>query len=436
MNPPTLRKLAFALLGLLVAGLACQPLTPFFPTPTPAGVTVAPVPGTATPETQEPDARYQRIFERVWTLVNENYVYPDYNGVDWDAIWSEYNTRVALAPDDAAFWDLMREMIQRLDDHHSIYLTPEEAVKEDQEASGNLDYVGIGIYVTVPEEADYGVILLTFPDSPAEAAGIRAHDRILTIDGQPACCNADDSDNLDLIGGVEGTPVTLTLQTPDAAPREVVVPRARIQTQLPIPTRRIATPAGDMGYLLIPTLWDNSIAERTRTALSNLLEEDPIIGLVIDMRINGGGAYAQLHNLLSLFADGNVGHFQLRGDETEPLDITPRPIKNTQTLPLVILIGPETESYAEVFSGSLQAVGRATLIGEATAGNVETIYRYDLEDGSRLWLAQETFVPADGARWEGVGVQPDVQVSGRWEDITEADDPALQAALDALQSAP
>lgn len=435
-SPFAIRPLLFAI--LLLVTLGCQTLLPTpRPTPTRPPVTAPPATQPSPTETAHPRLtpdtetleRHRRIFNEIWNTVSENYVYPDYNGLDWKAMQAEYAPQVEAAPDDETFWLLMQELIDRLADDHSRYLTPAEVADEDQERTGDLDYVGIGVYLTVPLSATYGVVLMIFPDSPAEAAGLRPHDRILVVDGTPACCNADGSDNLVLLRGPEGSTVRVVVQTPGDAPRELAVPRARIQTQLPIPTRRITTSQGDVGYILIPTLFDETIAERTRDALQQLLDAGPVVGLVVDMRINGGGAYTELSDVLALFMDGRAGRFLRRGKTAETLTIRANPIGATQTLPLAILIGRDTESYAEVFSGILQDIGRAQLVGEPTAGNVETIYPYDQEDGSRLWIAEETFEPPSDARWESAGVQPDVTVIARWEDFTEADDPVLQAAL-------
>ena len=134
--------------------------------------------------------------------------------------------------------------------------------------------------------------------------------------------------------------------------------------------------------------------------------------------------------MLSLFTSGEVGQFRRGRRAVDPLVVDVDPIDNSQSVPLVILIGRDTESFAEIFSGALRDVGRAVLVGQPTAGNVEIIYPYDLEDGSRLWLAEDTFESANGERWEGDGVQPDIVVPGNWEDFTEEDDPQLGAALD------
>jgi len=77
--------------------------------------------------------------------------------------------------------------------------------------------------------------------------------------------------------------------------------------------------------------------------------------------------------------------------------------------------------------------GRARLVGQTTAGNVETLHGYTFDDGSRLWIAEERFVPAVSlAGWEGIGVQPDVEVVAPWHTYSVEDDPVLAAALQLL----
>ncbi len=404
------------------------------PSVTPRDYTPVPAPPSPIVVDAEMQARHRRIFEEIWGAVSEDYLYSDYNGLDWDAVKAEYTPQVEAAPDDETFWQLMQALIDSLGDNHSSFLSPEEAAEEDRAASGDLDYVGVGVYVTVPDDKEYGVVLFPLPGSPAEVAGVLAHDRVWTIAGAPACCNPDGSDNLDLLRGEESSFVEVTLQSPGQDVRTLSLQRERIQTQVPVLWRRISTEAGDVGYLFIPTLWDETIAERTREILETQMAAGALSGLILDMRINGGGAYRELKDLLALFVEGDVGYFYSRDEAQDTLHIAADPIQNSMDLPLVILVGRDTESFAEVFSGVLQAAGRAILVGHPTAGNVETLFPYNFEDGSRLWLAEESFAPPAGTRWEGQGVQPDETVSAKWEDFTDATDPYIAVALRVLQA--
>lgn len=106
-------------------------------------------------------------------------------------------------------------------------------------------------------------------------------------------------------------------------------------------------------------------------------------------------------------------------------------INGSQDVPLVVLTGPETISFGEVFSGILQDIGRAYLIGEATRGNVEILYVYQLADGSRAWIAHDSFRPLNQPQqlWEQSGVIPDLHVISHWDQVTLGNDPAVNAAL-------
>ena len=120
-----------------------------------------------------------------------------------------------------------------------------------------------------------------------------------------------------------------------------------------------------------------------------------------------------------------------RADCTSPLGVKSKDIHGSTLVPLVVLVGSDTASFGEIFAGILQDVGRAYLIGTTTGGNVEILWGYDLEDGSQLWLANETFRPLNhpDQDWEQTGIIPDLTVSGDFDEYVMADDPAVLAAV-------
>jgi carboxyl-terminal processing protease len=159
-------------------------------------------------------------------------------------------------------------------------------------------------------------------------------------------------------------------------------------------------------------------------------------GLVVDLRGNGGGFRTILESILGDFVSGQVGTF-FSQTSSYALTITGKPLGDKlSSLPVVVLVDQGTESYAEVLSASIQEKRRAKVVGVATAGNTETIYAYNLEDGSRLWCAQEGFKLLDGTNLEGRGVIPDEIVNVDWTAYQEADDPQILKALDILHGAP
>jgi carboxyl-terminal processing protease len=373
--------------------------------------------------------RHLRIFTQLWEIVYGNYLYPDYNGADWDAIGDEYRARVEEGLTDEAFWLLMDEMLLELNDDHSVFLSPAQADAEDDTQAGELDYVGIGIATTTLPEKEYIVILSVLPNGPAERAGLKAHDRILEIDGTPACCDEEGYDALYLLYGNEGSSVDIHVQTPGDSPRTVTVKRAHIQTTVPVQAERLD---GDIGYILIPSFWDETTYEQVHQAMQELADEGELSGLIIDLRVNSGGYYVVLRGLLALFADGELGHFVGRTWE-QPMRVLGIDVGGSQSAPLVILVGTETASYAEVFSGVLQETGRAQIVGRTTLGNIETVYNYDFEDGSRAWIAEETFRPTSGTDWEKEGIVPDIEIPLDWDEFTTEDDVQLETAIELLQ---
>ena len=401
------------------------PLSPV-PTFTPIGELPTPEP------TPMPLDLQLSVFEDVWNVVNDGYVYPDFNGVDWDAVHDEYRLRIEAGLSNADFYMTMREMISLLGDDHSAYLDPQTVIIEDTEYAGNLDYVGIGIYVSAVPERDRAVILAVFPGSPAEAAGLRSRDNIITVDGQPIL-SEDGYLRSEIIRGPEGTTITVLVQTPGQEPRDVQVVRQRITGGLPVPYMVLTSPNGQrIGYILLVTFTDSTIDETFGAALEAMTADAPLDGLIIDNRMNGGGADDVLIPTLGYFTSGTLGEFTSRSED-RPLEVRKlTDINGSSSMPLVVLVGPGTASYGEVFAGVLHDIGRAYLIGETTDGNVETLWGYDFDDGSRLWIASETFRPHNHPEedWEQTGIIPDLQIPVNWDEFTTENDPAVLAALD------
>ncbi len=409
------------------------PVTPatLSPLPAPAPTTAVPVATVTQVVTDERTARQLRVFSQLWETVRDTYVYPDYNGLDWDAVRGRYGARIEAGLEDEAFIDAMQEMIDELGDEHSGFYSPEEVAEEEEQLSGQLDYEGIGIYVTTPGDKVFAVLLHVFPDSPAERAGLQPHDRILKVDGVPVV-DEGGAEHLDLLQGPVDSKVRLLVQTPGRDPRVLVMTREQIRAQLPVEAHRILET--NVGYLLLPTFWDQTITERVRQALESLMAEGELDGLSRDLRTNGGGLLTEMEGTLAIFTEGELGVFASR-DAARPLIVKADPIGRSQELPLVILVGRETESFGEVFSGVLQENGRAQVVGRTTYGNVETLWQVDLEDGSRAWIASEIFRPPSGADWEESGIIPDVEIPVDWDAFTAENDEQLRAALELLLQA-
>ncbi len=398
--------------------------TSVIPSPTPSPVSSS----TPTP-TYIPLETQLSIFENLWSIVNDTYVYPDFNGLDWNAIHQEYRQKIAAGLTNSQFYQAMDELITRLGDDHSIFLDPQQVAEQEAEYLGNYDYVGIGILVSAIPERHHAVILSVFTDSPAEAAGLQPRDSIISVDGTPIL---DENGFLrDIVRGPEGTTINVMVQTPGADPREVRVTRHRITGEIPVSYEVITTPEGKrIGYILLVTFDDSTVDEQVATALRQMTAETPLDGLILDNRMNGGGSSTVIEPILSNFVGGTLGYFINRNEE-RPFNIEINDFNGSSQVPLVVLTGPDTASFGEIFAGVLQDVGRAHLIGETTAGNVKILWGYDLEDGSKLWLANETFRPLNhpDQDWNKTGIIPDTVVSGKFDEFSLENDPVVLAAI-------
>lgn len=383
----------------------------------------------ATPDTAA-QRRHLRIFQRLWDTVNTRYVYPDFNGHDWKAIGAEYRARVEAGQSDHDFYATMDEMLAELGDEHSRFESPEAVADSERALAGANDYAGIGVLIAAHPDKGYASIIVTFKNSPAELAGLQPHDRLLAVDGM-SLLGADGFLHTERIRGPAGLPLTLTVQTHDGPVRDVNLVRAQITGAVPIDYWLV--PGTRIAYILIPTLFDDTIPDQVEQALRELSADGRLTGVILDNRQNDGGAISDGEALLGLFTHGLVGHFRSRRD-VRPVNIDANDVAGSQTVPLAVLVGPGTVSYGEISSGILQDQKRATIVGERTLGNVEVLRAFDFEGGSRAWIAFERFDPiVTDDDWEVTGIVPDVRAPAEWDEISGADDPGVQAAVAALQ---
>ena len=375
----------------------------------------------------ETTARQLAVLDELSAVVPETYIDPLLNGNDWPATVQRYRDVVTLGLTDADFNIALDGLISELGDGHSHIESPAEVAESAEQLAGDADYVGIGVFVQPIFEVGGSSIIVVFPGSPAERAGLRAHDTLLAVDGQPAI-GVPGEPYVNPFRGPEGTTISIAVSHPGGATETVEVTRGRVEDSKAIDL--CVVPGTRILYVLLPGLSDSTLAGHIESALTALADGGPLDGVVVDNRLNHGGSSSVLEPILSLFAGGDLGEFRDRHD-TRSLTVEPNDVNGSQTVPMVVLVGANTVSYGEVMAGVLQAQGRAIVIGSTTRGNVETLNAFDLDDGSRLWLAAETFEAAGATYgpWEETGIIPDFVVSTRWDLFDETNDPALAAAV-------
>ena len=408
------------------------------PTPVPTATpTVTPYPLLPTPTLAPLSADERRaIFEDVWTLVRDRYVYEDYGGVDWDAVRKEFEPRIARAASETEFYALIEEMVGRLGDDHTRFDTPQEVAEEAARFDGGVAYAGIGAMI---RELPEGILITRLaPNGPAEQAGLQPRDLIVAVNGVPVSDTVTFGPGgpITVVRGQPGTPVQLSVRNSAGAVRQVTVIRQVIPPDaFPIVEAR-RLPGSDIGVVLIDTFNVSALDERVSDAVMSLYTSGPLDGLILDVRMNGGGRLDMLRRTLGLFLDGGTIGSSSGRDRSFSIDVpSGKMLPLLEQTPIIVLTSDETASAAEMFAAGLQFRGRARIVGTPSAGNTENLIGYDLDDGSRFWVAELVFRLPDGSLLEGTGVQPDRVVDVEWWRYAFEDDPQILAAVEELRLA-
>jgi carboxyl-terminal processing protease len=202
------------------------------------------------------------------------------------------------------------------------------------------------------------------------------------------------------------------------------------------PTVVSAKLPGDILYLRIYQFGDTTAQEFQQQLKAGL----PAKGVILDLREDGGGYVSAATAVVSQFLpSGEV--FETKGrDGTEVTRVNGNPL--APNVPLAILVDGNTASASEITSGSLQAHGRATLVGVKTFGKGSVQIDFPLTNGGDLHLTvQHWFLPNGKSVDKGVGLEPQKNVAlpapqDMYDVATPrrggAVDPQLQAALQVL----
>lgn len=233
------------------------------------------------------------------------------------------------------------------------------------------------------------------PDSPAARAGLRAGDRLLSVDGHSVSGLAV-ADVVALLRGEAGTPVVLGLSR-DGADLTETVRRERLRSE-PVTVRRLAD-----GITVIKVAsFTRGSGERVREAVR---AAPAGAGVMLDLRGNPGGLVTEAVTAASAFLDGGlVATYDVRGSERA---LYAAPGGDT-VRPLVALVDGGTMSAAELVTGALQDRGRAVTVGTRTFGKGAVQMPTELPDGSVAELTVGTYRTPGGRSLDGGGITPDL----------------------------
>ncbi len=337
----------------------------------------------------------------------------------WDIVHEDF---VDQPVDDLALMrGAIEGMLEALGDKHTSYMTPEEFKQANESLEG--EYEGIGAWVDIA--GDYVEIISPMKGSPAADAGLQPNDKVIGIDGEDMTDIPGDL-VLQRILGPAGTDVVLTIQRGEEI-FDVAITRANIV----IPTVDYEMLEDDIAYVALYNYGDNS-TEQLRDALRELLIHDPV-GLIFDLRDNGGGYLNTAIEVVSEFIDEGVVMYEQYGNgDTYAYEAIQGGLATE--LPLVVLVNGGTASASEITAGAIQDMGRAPLVGVTSYGKGSVQSWIALEDyagGVRVTIAR--WLTPEGRQISEVGLEPEFVVEITEEDYEAGRDPQLDKAIEVLK---
>ena len=363
-------------------------------------------------------------FDAALRLISDRYLYPRALESRTSAV-REARAAVLRGMTDEAFAASLRQILGRLNDPGIELITTADL--QTEVAPG-----GLGIFIGPPERgAERALALSVGPGSAAELAGLRAHDAITRIDGQPVGL-ASTTELRRRLRGAIGSKVTVTVVSPGKAARDVTITRAVLTASPDARARKL--PGTNLAYLALSPADAGSAAEIIASTLRGTASQFPE-GLILDLRAIQSSAF-NAYEVAELFAHGGIGAVVERGGR-QKIEITGKNVGGSQELPLVILVGDQTRGPAESLAGLLQDLGRAKIVGARTPGRTEVLANVRLPSGTMAM----TFPSGDvrGVRDSGwhaggatPGIRPTVLIDKRFEDYADENDEMLAAAIKAF----
>lgn len=345
------------------------------------------------------------LFWNIWNKLDQEYV-------DQDKVTSEDKVYGAI-----------KGLVGSFEDPYTVFMTPKESKEFSEGIDGKLE--GIGAELTVEDKLLK--VVTPMKGSPAEKSGILPGDIIHKIDGK----NASDMSLFDAVmsvRGKKGTSVTLTIGRKNL---DRTFDVSIIRDSIEIDSVTMEKTKSGVVYLSV-NQFNEKTNEQFGKAISEMILNEPK-GLVVDLRYNGGGYLSSAVELLSylLPAGTDVVEIRQRGKENDMMKTNGNP-KLTK-VPLVILVNEGSASASEILAGAIQDVKRGIIMGTKTYGKGSVQEVDTFKDGSSIRMTIAKWFTPNGRTVNHVGLDPDIIVELKDEDLKNKKDTQKDAAIKYLE---
>ena len=288
--------------------------------------------------------------------------------------------------------DLVKKSIDKMLeslDPYTVYI-PESDI-EDFRFMTPGQYGGIGAYIH--NKGKYVEISEPIADAPAAAAGIKAGDIIIEIDGRDIA-DMKSEDVSEMLKGEPKSKVTLTIETPfTKQKRKVDIVRQKIKVKS-VPYYGMV--ADGIGYIRLSNFTENCSLE-VKDALLNLKKDHQLKGLILDLRGNPGGLLNEAVSISNMFVDKGREIVSTKGKVkmwNKTYYATSDPI-DTRT-PLAVLVNSGSASASEIVSGVIQDLDRGVIVGSRSYGKGLVQTTRDLSYNTKLKLTTAKYYIPSG----------------------------------------
>ncbi len=345
--------------------------------------------------------------------------------VFWDSIrlLKEKHFKISEIKDQDLLYGAIKGVVGALDDPYSTFFNPSDAKKFEEDIQGS--FGGIGAEIGIRN--NQLLIIAPLKGNPAEAAGLKAGDKILKVD-DTLTTNLTIEEAVKLIRGEVGSMVTLLILREgwDEA-REFNIKR---------------------GLVVVPTL-DSEIKNEgiVHFKLYNFNANAPQLfyqdslkalsqgarGVVLDLRNNSGGLLDVATNIAGWFLERGevIVRERFRFGEERVLRASGPAV--FAEVPTVVIVNGGSASASEIVAGALRDNRGIRLVGEKTFGKGTVQEIENLSDGSSIKISVAEWLTPNGTQIEGNGLNPDFEIKLTDEDIKQERDPQLDKALEILE---